>query len=169
MSVAPQAAPDQSTAAESAGAGATPLRRRQDRLAILARASLGSLEAAWDGLREKPRYRRLKPPETGLVMVRARAGGTGQRFNLGELTVTRCVVALEPDGLMGVGYVQGRDKRKAELVALFDALAQDPARSEAIETALIAPERARLAGRRSARAAKVAATKVDFFTLVRGE
>lgn len=146
---------------------------RQRRLAILARAAPEALRTAWDGLAEKPRFRRLKPAETGLVMVRARAGGNGQRFNLGEMTVTRCVVAVEGAGgqgeVMGVGYVQGRDRRKAELVALFDALSCDPARKAQIDSVLIAPERERLARQRQNRAAKVAATKVDFFTLVRGE
>ncbi|WP_298722815.1 phosphonate C-P lyase system protein PhnG [uncultured Ferrovibrio sp.] len=144
---------------------------RQRRLAILARTDATALQQAWDGLAEKPRYRHLKVPETGLVMVRARAGGVGQRFNLGEMTVTRCVVAVEAAGreLMGVGYVQGRDARKAELVALFDALALDPAHAPKIEADLIVPAQKLLAEKRQKRAEKVAATKVDFFTLVRGE
>ena len=55
-------------------------------------------------------------------MVRARAGGTGQRFNLGEATVTRCVVrpdaALTGTQQVGVGYVLGCSHRQALLVAL---------------------------------------------------
>lgn len=142
---------------------------RQRRLRLLARADRATLEAAWQGLDDQPGYRRLKQPETGLVMVRARAGGVGQRFNFGEMTVTRCVVALEPDGLMGVGYVQGRDHRKAELVALFDAVMQDPARAGQVERDLVVPVERGLLAARQAREAKVAATKVDFFTMVRGE
>lgn len=143
--------------------------QRQRRLRLLARADRTMLEQAWNSLAEQPGFRRLKQPETGLVMVRARAGGVGQRFNFGEMTVTRCVVALEPGGAMGVGYIQGRDQRKAELVALFDALAQDAAQAERIERDLIAPVESKLLAARQAREAKVAATKVDFFTLVRGE
>lgn len=146
--------------------------QRQRRLAILARTEAEALEAAWNGLADKPRYRRLKAPETGLVMVRARAGGVGQRFNLGEMTVTRCVVAVQASDkteIMGVGYVPGRDSRKAELVALFDALSLDPAHTTTIESGLIAPAQQRLKQQRQARAEKVATTKVDFFTLVRGE
>src|SRR3546814_10337591 len=79
-----------------------------------------SSDLAWNGLADRPAYRRLKAPETGLAMIRARAGGVGQRFNFGEMTMTRCVVVLEGTGaqkeLMGVGYVQGRDARKAELI-----------------------------------------------------
>ena len=33
-------------------------------------------------------------PETGLVMLRGRADGSGHPFNLGEATVTRCVASL---------------------------------------------------------------------------
>ncbi|WP_370153885.1 phosphonate C-P lyase system protein PhnG [Ferrovibrio sp.] len=142
---------------------------RQRRLAILARTDRSRLEAVWEGLADKPAFRRLKVPETGLAMIRARAGGVGQRFNLGEMTVTRCVVALDDSGNMGVGYVPGRDTRKAELVALFDAMALDPARLPQIERDLICPSEAGLAAGRAARAARVAATKVDFFTMVRGE
>jgi alpha-D-ribose 1-methylphosphonate 5-triphosphate synthase subunit PhnG len=142
---------------------------RQRRLRILARADRDTLEAALAALPSPPAWRRLKQPETGLAMVRARAGGVGQRFNLGEMTVSRCVVALEGRDGMGVGYVQGRDRRRAELVAVFDALSQDAAGAEQLERILIAPVERRLAGQRAARAAKVAATKVDFFTLVRGE
>jgi alpha-D-ribose 1-methylphosphonate 5-triphosphate synthase subunit PhnG len=142
---------------------------RQRRLRILARADRTTLETALAALPQQPEWRRLKQPETGLAMVRARAGGVGQRFNLGEMTVSRCVVALESSQAMGVGYVQGRDRRRAELVAVFDALSQDAANAEKIEQLLIAPVERKLAAERATRAAKVAATKVDFFTLVRGE
>jgi alpha-D-ribose 1-methylphosphonate 5-triphosphate synthase subunit PhnG len=142
---------------------------RQRRLSILARADRATLEAALAALPSPPAWRRLKQPETGLAMVRARAGGVGQRFNLGEMTVSRCVVTLESDGKMGVGYVQGRDRRQAELVAVFDALSQDADGADKIEQLLIAPVEQALAAQRAVRAAKVAATKVDFFTLVRGE
>ncbi len=34
------------------------------------------------------------PPRPGMTLVRGRMGGTGSPFNLGEMTVTRCVVRL---------------------------------------------------------------------------
>lgn len=155
----------QSSISETANAA------RQRRMALLARADRDCLEAAWSALPHKPDYRSLKPAETGLVMLRGRAGGVGQRFNLGEMTVSRCVVLLEhADGpAMGVGYVQGRDRRKAELAAVFDALAQTSEQAERIERDLLQPMEARLQQQHATRAAKVAATKVDFFTMVRGE
>jgi alpha-D-ribose 1-methylphosphonate 5-triphosphate synthase subunit PhnG len=142
---------------------------RQRRLRLLARAERNFLEACWTRLPSVPVWRKLKPPETGLAMVRARAGGSGQPFNFGEMTLSRCVVALEPDGVIGVGYVQGRDQRKAELVALFDALSQRPESLPMIEQDVILPVERQLAEIAQIRREKVAATKVDFFTMVRGE
>ena len=85
-----------------------------------------------------------------------RTGGTGTRFNVGEMTVTRCAVQLE-GGAVGVAYVRGRDRRHAELAALLDALLQDPARHDALdETVVASPGRragARAARRRRARGA----------------
>lgn len=145
------------------------IQARQRRLRLLARTDRATLEAAFAALPSPPSWRRLKQPETGLAMVRARAGGAGQRFNLGEMTLSRCVITLEGSSVMGVGYVQGRDQRRAELVAVFDALSQDAAGAARIEQLLIGPVEQDLAAKRQQREAKVAATKVDFFTLVRGE
>src|ERR687891_2822991 len=103
-----------------------PQEQRRRWLAVLARAATAQLEACWAETGQ-PALTLLRQPETGLVMARGRAGGTGQRFNLGEITVTRCAVQ-SADGYIGHGYVAGRDKRKAELVASFDALLQAPAR-----------------------------------------
>lgn len=136
-------------------------------LATLARADLPALEAAWRALEPAPEVVYLRKPETGLVMVRGRMGGTGRRFNLGEMTVTRCAVRL-PEGTVGHGYVQGRDRRKAALVAAFDALLQtdDGAR---LRAELVEPlARADEERSREVRT-KAAATRVDFFTLVRGD
>lgn len=145
---------------------AEPDRRRW--MSVLARAPLAELERLWSSLPERPGWRFLRPPETGAVMVRGRAGGGGQRFNLGEMTVTRCAVRLGHGGV-GLSYVAGRSARHAELAAALDALLQDPVRRPAVEAAVIAPL-ADLLERKAERASRqAAATKVEFFTLVRGE
>ncbi|WP_281354812.1 phosphonate C-P lyase system protein PhnG [Chelativorans alearense] len=136
-------------------------------MSILARATSGELEAAWERLEERPRYAVLRRPETGLVMVRGRAGGTGDPFNFGEMTVTRCAVRLA-DGTVGHCYAAGRDKRKAELAAVFDALMQS-AGDARIEETVIAPLARRQVAERERVSRKAAATKVDFFTMVRGD
>lgn len=111
----------------------------------------------------------IKPAETGTVMLEGRAGGTGQRFNLGEATVTRCVVKLD-DGSIGVSYALGRDKGKAEHAAILDALLQTSKGSsfDHILAQLLVVDEMHLA-QKELKSRKAAATKVNFFTLVRGE
>jgi len=146
---------------------------RQAWLAVLVKASLNELEAAWQALSDKPAYRALRPGETGLVMLRGRIGGTGRPFNLGEMTMTRAAVQLlDPAGQVshvGFGHVAGRSARRAELVALFDAMLQDPARHGAVAAAVVTPLAATQQAAKAARDVKVMASKVDFFTMVRGE
>ena len=141
---------------------------RRHWLAVLARAPVERLATALKGESDLPAFRTVKPAQTGLVMVRGRAGGTGERFNLGEITVSRCTVA-DAAGRIGVGWVAGRDRRKAELIARADALLQDPARYPRLRDSLIEPLATEIAAANEARAAKAAATKVDFFTMVRGD
>ena len=135
-------------------------------MAVLAKAEPQALERAMRALLpEPPPYTLLRRPETGLVMVRGRAGGDGRRFNLGEMTLTRCSVRLD-GGAVGHSYIAGRDRRHAELAALADALLQQ----DAIDPeALITPLAAAQQRRREEASAKSAETRVDFFTLVRGE
>lgn len=144
----------------------TETRRRW--MSVLALARAEDLEAAWSALAVRPAYRLVRCPEIGLVMVRGRAGGTGTRFNLGEMTVARCSVEL-PSGAVGHAFVGGRDLRHAELAAVFDGLLQDPASRPGLEVRLIGPLEAAHRDRRMAAQARSAPTRVEFFTLVRGE
>lgn len=142
---------------------AHPERRRW--ISVLAKAPAGEVLAAWARLADPPVYRTLRAPEIGMVMVRGRMGGTGDAFNLGEMTVTRAAVRLD-SGPTGVSYVAGRDRRHAEIAAALDAMMQSEALRPDAE-ALIAPLAAAQADRRETNARKAAATKVDFFTMVR--
>ncbi len=108
----------------------------------------------------------LRRPEMGLAMLRARAGGAGERFNLGEMTLTRCALRLE-SGEVGVAYVAGRSQRKAELAALADALLQTDAWHAATWRRLIEPLRAQLEAEAARARRKAQATRVEFFTLAR--
>ncbi len=143
-------------------------RERQAWMAVLAKAAAPDLEEAWAGLDVVPRFDWVRPPETGLVMVQGRAGGTGGAFNLGEMSVTRCTLRIQ-SGETGIAYVQGRDKRRAELAALFDAMLQNPAHTAHLQDTVVATLASHHARRREEESRKVAATRVDFFTLVRGE
>ncbi|MFC3614437.1 phosphonate C-P lyase system protein PhnG [Lutimaribacter marinistellae] len=142
-------------------------RERRDWMGLLARAPEAELMELWGAVTERPAFDWLRPPETGAVMVRGRAGATGSAFNLGEMTVTRCALALEC-GTVGHGYVQGRSRAKAEAAALIDAMMQTDA-AEKLRSSVLVPLEARANGTRRDRAAKAAATKVDFFTMARGE
>ncbi|HEU0221782.1 MAG TPA: phosphonate C-P lyase system protein PhnG [Paracoccaceae bacterium] len=136
-------------------------------MAVLAKAPAEALAALWDAAGPEPAHEWLRRPETGTVMVQGRTGGTGAPFHLGEITVTRCALRLA-DGAVGHAYVQGRDAGKARLAALCDALLQGPEAGR-IEAAIIAPLRRRAEEKAAALASKAAATRVEFFTLVRGE
>ncbi len=143
------------------------LMARKAWLGLLAKAPASDLQALWRASGLAPAHSVLRAPEIGAVMVRGRAGAVGAAFNLGEMSVTRASVRLS-DGVVGHGYVQGRSKDHALQAALIDALMQTDAAGQ-VETALLVPLREASARRKAARAAKAAATKVDFFTLVRGE
>jgi alpha-D-ribose 1-methylphosphonate 5-triphosphate synthase subunit PhnG len=139
---------------------------RAEAMAAFARLSTLDLSRALAAYSPNLMYRNLKPSATGLVMLRGRIGGDGAPFNVGEATVSKAVIELE-NGIRGYGQCLGRENRKAELAAVFDALwQQDPHR---IEELVLAPARAKRESLRYAQAAQTAATKVDFFTLVRGE
>lgn len=137
-------------------------------MGALAHAEVGELESFWANLGERPDYRLLRKPEVGMALVRGRAGGAGAPFNLGEMTIVRCVVQLA-DGTTGYAWVAGRDHRRAELAALFDALLQQPARRGDLECAVVEPLLRKHRKRAARDAAKASATKVEFFTMVRGE
>lgn len=143
-------------------------KERQHWISILAKSSSQELEDAWQEVLERPEYRHLHKPETGSIMVRGRAGGSGNRFNLGEVTATRCTIQIEK-GHVGSAYVLGRDHRHAELAAIFDALLQDPLRHPEISNRVISRLKISSDKRKEEVSKKSAATRVDFFTMVRGE
>jgi len=137
---------------------------RQDWMSTLAKAAPDRLAAL---LPDLPEHALLRPPEVGAVMVRGRIGATGAPFNLGELTVTRCSVRLDC-GAVGHAWVQGRSRDHARRAAVVDALMQTDAAAE-VAAHVLAPLAAGAQALRAARAAKAAGTRVEFFTLVRGE
>jgi alpha-D-ribose 1-methylphosphonate 5-triphosphate synthase subunit PhnG len=142
-------------------------RLRRDAMATCAEADVGELKSGLEAIGELG-HTDVRKPETGLVMIQGRIGGEGAPFNLGEVTVTRAAVRVA-SGEIGFAYILGRDHEKARLAALCDALWQNRIAREAVETHVLAPIRAKLACKREEAVARTAATRVDFFTLVRGE
>src|SRR6201994_720666 len=141
--------------------------QRKAAMAVLAHATSSDI-AGRLGAISLPAHENLREAENGLVMVRGRIGGDGAPFNLGEATVSRAAVRLA-SGEGGFGYTLGRDREKARLIALCDALVQSAAFADDVESGVIAPLRAALSARRERKAAATAATRVDFYTMVRGE
>src|SRR6266699_2105729 len=139
--------------------------QRKAAMAVLAHSEAAEISGRLDAI-ELPAHENLREPENGLVMVRGRIGGDGAAFNLGEATVSRAAVRLST-GEVGFGYTLGRDREKARLIALCDAMVQSAELAGAIETQVIAPLRAAMIERRNRKAAEAAATRVDFYTLVR--
>lgn len=141
-------------------------------MAVLADAGAAEIARGLDSVRETvgclPGHDDLRAAESGLVMIQGRIGGDGAPFNMGEATVSRAAVRLQ-SGETGFGYVLGRDREKARLIALCDALVQTERYRDCVEREIVAPIRGRLEADRKRRAEETAATKVEFFTLVRGE
>lgn len=133
----------------------------------MAKAPEGRVADLLDAALTRPTFTWLRAPEIGSTMVRARMGGTGAPFNLGEMTVTRCALQLET-GTIGHAYIQGRRLRDAEAAALIDALMQTDAARQ-VQADVLTPLQTEQKTARATRAAKAAATKVDFFTMIRGE
>ena len=134
---------------------------RQRWMAVLARADLDTLRRLCPAL---PAQTRLRGPEIGMTMLRGRAGGTGSRFNLGEMTVTRCTIRNSA-GLVGHAYIAGRNDGLAELAAVLDAALQDHTLRPTLEATIIAPLEAAQAATRAEKSRRAAATRVDFFTM----
>ena len=141
--------------------------QRQAAMTVLAHSDAAGIAGRLEAF-ALPDHEILREPENGLVMVRGRIGGDGAPFNLGEATVARAAVRLST-GEVGFGYTLGRDRQKARMIALCDALLQSSEFADTVETRVLAPLRAAMASERNRRASETAATRVDFYTLVRGE
>jgi alpha-D-ribose 1-methylphosphonate 5-triphosphate synthase subunit PhnG len=152
----------------AAGAPPPTTAARRGAMAVLAQARAEEIEQGLRAVRDPLDYVEVRAPETGLVMLRGRIGGDGAAFNLGEATVTRAAVQIA-SGEVGIAYVLGRDQKKARLSAVCDALWQSKRYRDALERCVLAPIRTRVDAERDRQRAQAAATRVDFFTLVRGE
>lgn len=141
---------------------------RRERLGVLARAPHGLFEQQWGELGLDPAFDIVRGPQTGLVSARGRLGGGGAAFPFGDMVATRATVRLE-DGRIGHAMLMGRDGKRVTIAAVVDALAQNEADAKRIDDELIGPLSAAIEDTDKLHAQEVAATKVDFFTMVRGE
>ena len=138
---------------------------RKEWLSILAKSDLASLCTLWKKVQINAQYEYFRKPEIGTVMVRGRSGGTGNLFNLGEITVSRCSIGLQT-GEQGYGYIQGRSTKGATIAELVDAFMQT-SQKKLIEQKILKPLDAIHKKNKKDLVSKAEATKVDFFTLAR--
>jgi alpha-D-ribose 1-methylphosphonate 5-triphosphate synthase subunit PhnG len=143
------------------------IEKRKSWMSLLATSSQSDLLNLWEQKKIKVNYVWLRTPEIGSIMAQGRMGVTGDKFNIGEVTITRCSLKLNC-GTIGHSYVQGRSKKKAEISALCDALMQTKMSKEINKNIIIPLEKIKKDNKRKI-LSKAEATKVDFFTLVRGE
>ncbi|MGX5102021.1 phosphonate C-P lyase system protein PhnG [Enterobacter cloacae] len=141
---------------------------RQRWMRVLAHSQPAALRERMNALGLTPDYDTIRAPEIGLVQIQARMGGTGERFFAGDATLTRAAIRLN-SGTLGYSYVLGRDKAHAERCAVIDALLQEQPHFQTLMETLIVPLEADRAARIAARQAEVNTSRVDFFTLVRGD
>lgn len=149
----------------------TPHAERKRRIELFARATGEELRNALKDLGTIPDVALVRGPETGLVMVRGRMGGTGSLFNLGETTVTRATIRLvggSADGIIGHGQRLGGDKQATQISAILDALGGTEDHAAKV-SALADRISARLQAEDAVLSDETAATRVDFFTMVRGD
>ncbi|PVE53757.1 phosphonate C-P lyase system protein PhnG [Rhizobium rhizogenes] len=135
---------------------------------LLARATVEELLNCWSALDAKPQVEKVRGPETGLVMVRGKIGGGGSPFNLGEATVTRATVKLA-SGTIGHAHALGTSRKQAWYAAIADALWQEETTRPLVEREVLTVVASRLEKRKTNAIQQTAATRVDFFTMVRGD
>lgn len=141
---------------------------RADWLRVLARSRADELERLATPVLADYRFETLRAPEIGLTMVRARIGNRGDRFNLGEATLTRCAMRLRADDgrvTVGVGHVLGRNEAQAQRIAQLDALLQHDALRPLLMRDLIEPLRRARQARDADERPRTEASRVRFFTL----
>lgn len=139
---------------------------RQRTHGLIAKSPHEMVRQLFDGLENLPTVKHVRPTDTGLIMVRGKVGGDGARFNLGELPLTRAALRID-GGQVGIGYVAGRNSDHAELAALADAMVQSEAWSGVLEEKILLPLADAVRDKKTEKGRKAAATKVDFFTMVR--
>lgn len=140
---------------------------RKKWLSLLAQSTSEDIITLWGKAKIECHFEVIRAAEIGAVMIQGRQGGSGAPFNLGEMSVTRCSIKIA-EGYIGHGYHQGRSKETAEIIAKLDALLQT-IKFDAIVKTILNPLEKRLQEKEYNLATKAEATKVNFFTLVRGE
>ena len=149
----------------------TPLENRKERqnwIRILSGADTSRLILEYKKLAISVPHTTISGPETGLIMVQARADGSGPRFNLGEMSVSKCLLKVD-DRYLGYGMVMGSEPEHARLAALFDGLLQHPDFSSQLKRDLIQKLEQEQKEAEKKMTQETGKSRVEFFTMKRGE
>lgn len=141
---------------------------RQQWMATLAMANTDELLLCSKTLVRKESFEDIRSAEVGLAQVRGRMGGTGSAFNLGDMTISRCVLRSS-EGIYGYSYVSGRSKIHAQRAAELDAMLQSANHHDEVMKVVIQTLLDQQQFKDRNRREKTESTRVNFFTLVRGE
>jgi alpha-D-ribose 1-methylphosphonate 5-triphosphate synthase subunit PhnG len=139
---------------------------RAYQLSIFSKTNESLLKNSLDHINFKENYDVLLGPEIGSIMIQGRAGGTGDKFNLGEATLTKCIVKFQEK--TGYSYHLGRNLIKSEYGAILDALMQ----IESYHSKLliyVKEFQEQIQKEKIKIIADSSESKVDFFTMVRGD
>lgn len=137
-------------------------------MSVLSRSRAEALLSFWQPINIVADYQILRPTEIGLIQLQGRMESTGQRFMVGDMTVTRAALQIK-DGICGYSYILGRDKTHAERCALIDALLQTQSAFNQLWKNVVSPLAKQQQAEHDRQRREVAASRVNFFTLVRGE
>lgn len=141
---------------------------RQAWMATLAMVNTEALLLCSKTIVRKESFEDIRSAEVGLAQVRGRMGGTGNAFNLGDMTISRCVLRSS-EGIYGYSYVSGRSKIHAQRAAELDAMLQSANHHDEVMTVVIQTLLDEQKKQDQKRREKTESTRVNFFTLVRGE
>ena len=139
---------------------------RPEWISIFSKTNESLLKNSLDHINFKENYDVLLGPEIGSIMIQGRAGGSGDKFNLGEATLTKCIVKFQEK--TGYSYHLGRNLIKSEYGAILDALMQ----IESYHSKLlmyVKEFQEEIQKEKTKIIAGSSESKVDFFTMVRGD
>lgn len=142
--------------------------RRQHWMSVLARADWADIEHRWKSVGIDLPYTILREPEIGLAQIRGKMANKGDVFNVGDTTITRASVQFKND-VVGHCYTMGRNLDKALTCAVIDGVLQHDQHNQVVMDAVIAPLQQAFIEKRKHRKQEIETSKVDFFTLVRGD
>lgn len=141
---------------------------RSEWMTVLALSHPSDIEERLEGVGPLPQFSFVRRPHHASVALRARSSRTGVLFEPGEMTMTRCIIKIDPD-VFGYAYVGGRNLRHAALAALLDAVLQRGGDQQMLVQTLISELKSLIDRRQEQVRRQAQASAVDFSVQMQGE